>query len=848
MKRACKEFCVCFFVPAIMICAAAVFHYFTIIKAERGPLEAGEQLNVALGTTAIERELNGIVSDLKYLAQRIEIENPFDFADQGERDRLARELRIFTGREPAYRQVQLLDSTGAEVVSVSHDGGMPVMASAGELESNNQRKYFLESWALNRGRVYVSPLTVYVERNQGDILKKSVLYFGMPVYGSSGNKRGVLLLHYRAAGLLSEFETAVSNIADHVMLVDADGLSLRIPRTENKSAFQFVRGSTFRDTYPAVWQNIRDTDSGQIYGSDGLFSFSTVGLPYHWKIVSHVAADDLGVGARLRQDIPLYVLIFAVLVLISMMLTGARLRNKKTAAEMEFERRFRETLENIDLLALGIDADGSITFCNESLLGLTGWRCDELLGQDYLEYLVPTELRKQYADEFKRRVSGSGTSKSYVAEIQTRDGVRRVVSWSDAVLSDNDGKLLGTIQIGKDITESRHAREQLRKLSSAVEQSPSVVMIVDREGRIEYVNPKFTQSTGYTLDEVIGKNPRVLKSGETSLEEYTKLWSTITAGGEWRGVFHNQKKSGELFWEAASISPIRDSEGVITHFLAVKEDITERKRLEEEVDARKLEMAKNRELAVMGRMASMIAHDLRNPLSSIKMALQILGEKAARIWRGDEDEPHMIALEQVGYMEEILEDLLSFSRPDALKPEWVGIRKILDQTIIACQKQIDEYGARLDTRYQPGLPTLHADPRKLRQVFSNIIMNALQASEGLDEHRPEITVTVQIEIGADQPQIRVDIYDNGCGIEPDQQDKLCEPFFTTRAKGTGLGLAIVKRIVVQHCGSVCFSPVQEGGTRVSVILPTGPIDDNCHGDHIAGVSDVTADSQSAAVN
>lgn len=848
MKRACKEFCVCFFVPAIMICGAAVFHYFTIIKAERGPLEASEQLGVALGTSAIERELQSVVSDLKYLAQRIESENPLESADQGELDMMRREFRMFTVRQPVYHRVQFLDSTGAEVVNVRSDQGMPVMASAGDPENQNNRQYFIESWALDRGQVYVSPLVVNGAPEQTGRLENSVLRFATPVYGSNGTKRGVLVLNYRGAGLTREFDTAVSNIADHVMLVDADGWSLRIPRTENESAFEYVRNSTFRDTFPAIWDNIRDTDSGQIYAPDGLFSFSTVGLPYHWKIVSYAAADNLGVGARLRQDIPLYVLIFAVLVLISMMLTGARLRNRKIAAEIEFERRFRETLENIDLLALGIDSDGSITFCNESLLGLTGWQRDELLAKDWLEYLVPTELRKQYALEFQRRLSGSDTPKSYVAEIQTRDGARRVISWSDAVLSDNDGKLLGTIQIGKDITESRRTRDQLRKLSSAVEQSPSVVMIVDLQGRIEYVNPKFTQSTGYTLEEVVGRNPRVLKSGETSFDEYKKLWSTITAGGEWRGVFHNQKKSGELFWEAASISPIRDSAGVITHFLAVKEDITERKRLEEEVETREREISRNRELAVMGRMASMIAHDLRNPLSSIKMALQILGEKAVRIWRGDEDEPHMIALEQVGYMEEILDDLLSFSRPDALKPEWVGIRKILDQTIIACQKQIDEFGARIDTWYQPGLPTLHADPRKLRQVFSNIIMNALQASEGLVEHRPEITVTVQIEIGAEQPQIRVDIYDNGCGFEPDQQNKLCEPFFTTRAKGTGLGLAIVKRIVVQHCGSVSFAPVQDGGTRVSVVLPTGPISANHHSDHILDVSNVASDSQRATVN
>jgi PAS domain S-box-containing protein len=131
---------------------------------------------------------------------------------------------------------------------------------------------------------------------------------------------------------------------------------------------------------------------------------------------------------------------------------------------------------------------------------------------------------------------------------------------------------------------------ELRKLSRAVEQSPSIITIADSEGNIEYVNPKFTQVTGYAFEEVIGKNPRILKSGETPPEEYKRLWEAITSGREWRGEFHNKKKNGELYWASASISPIRDREGLITHFLGVEEDITERKRAEEEIRSLNVEL------------------------------------------------------------------------------------------------------------------------------------------------------------------------------------------------------------------------------------------------------------------
>ena len=138
----------------------------------------------------------------------------------------------------------------------------------------------------------------------------------------------------------------------------------------------------------------------------------------------------------------------------------------------------------------------------------------------------------------------------------------------------------GLARVLSEAAERKQAEDALRKLSLAVEQSPAPVIITDTVGNIEYVNPRFTQVTGYTLEEALGKNPRILKSGETPPEEYKRLWDTITAGGQWRGEFRNKKKNGELYWESASISPVTNAEGVITHFLAVKEDITERKQAE----------------------------------------------------------------------------------------------------------------------------------------------------------------------------------------------------------------------------------------------------------------------------
>lgn len=378
-------------------------------------------------------------------------------------------------------------------------------------------------------------------------------------------------------------------------------------------------------------------------------------------------------------------------------------------------------------------------------------------------------------------------------------------------------------EIKEQMNERREAQDRVRKLFGAVEQSPTMVVITDTHGAIEYVNPKFIQVTGYTPEEVLGKNPRMLKSGETAPAEYRRLWETIAAGGEWRGEFHNKKKNGDLFWEHAAISPIRDERGVITHFLGELEDITERKRLEQEVAERNREMVKTQALAAMGQAASMIAHDLRNPLSTVKMTLQMLGKRSGKPLSETEQELNQIALEQVRYMDEVLSDLLTYSRPDALEPEWLSIDKLLDAAILLAQKPVEEHRVQVATYYQPGLPTLHGDANKLRQAFSNLIMNAAEATEGIDGRTPQVAIRTRVLFTRDRPDIAVEIRDNGCGIVPDLRDRVFEPFFTTRAKGTGLGLAIAKRIIDQHHGSIELQPETHGGTKAVVVLPTGPV-------------------------
>ncbi len=270
----------------------------------------------------------------------------------------------------------------------------------------------------------------------------------------------------------------------------------------------------------------------------------------------------------------LYVLVFRQIV------TEAAEREHAEEA-LQRERRLLRTL--IDNLPDGVyvkDAAGRKLVANRADVNLIGATSEtDVLGKTDLD-LFPNEAgARGYADDITLMQSGQPLL-NHEEDFVDVHGARRWLLTSKVPLRDEHGQITGLLGIGHDITDRKQADEQLRQLSRAVEHSPVSIVITDLTGRIQYVNPWFSQLTGYTAEEAIDQNPRVLKSGHTSPEEYSQLWQTISAGRTWHGEFHNKKKNGELYWELASISPITDAHGQVTHYVAVKEDITERKQAE----------------------------------------------------------------------------------------------------------------------------------------------------------------------------------------------------------------------------------------------------------------------------
>ncbi|WP_457676914.1 PAS domain S-box protein [Thiolapillus sp.] len=831
------------FLPILLVLLIiGAMHYYTFYTTEHSRMESMESLNVDLAQRMIREDIADVVKDLRFLAEHIEKQGLPEALPWTREQRIAEEFKVFARNKGLYDQIRYLDNSGMEIVRVNYNDGNAEVVPYGELQNKSGRYYFREALAQEPGGIYLSRFDLNVENGEIEKPFKPVIRFGTPVIDHNGNKSGIVLINYLGARLIDNFTRAAASIADHIELLNGEGYWLSSPRHENEWGFMLDRNIRFQNDHPIAWNVISAHDTGQFETGDGLFTFTTIhplktalaavpdldgnsmqqGPLPRWKIVSYIPARQVAstLPQFLKNNAALYLSMFILLFIGTGFLARTTHLHRIADAQRAYEQRFRHTLENIDLAAVALNRNGEVTFCNNHFLDITGWKRDEVIGRSWTARFVSAEDRENVSAIIATMDDPSRFPSHLELLVKTRDGNPRLIAWNNTLSFDSKGEVIGVTGIGEDITEMRRTQTELLKLYQAVEQSPSSVVITSPNGDIEYVNPKFTEVSGYGAEEVIGKNPRILKSGETGPDEYADLWETIHNGGEWRGEFHNRRKDGSLYWEAAAISAIRDSEGNITSILAVKEDITEKKRLETEVEKQNRELALAETMAAMGRMASMIAHDLRNPLSSVKMTLQILGKKNAPATGKDTRELCGISLEQIRYMEEILSDMLSYSRPDALKPEWIPMDKVIDLAVSMSQRRQYKKKIHLYTQYHSGLPTIHADPTKLRQVFSNLISNAFQATLGSDH--PEVSIEAMIELGDEGTSVRVDICDNGCGISREERQRIFEPFYTTRAKGTGLGLAIVKRILDQHKATIEVSDNQPRGTCFSVVLPINP--------------------------
>jgi len=503
-------------------------------------------------------------------------------------------------------------------------------------------------------------------------------------------------------------------------------------------------------------------------------------------------------------------------------------REKAEKALRESEERYRLIAENTADTVAVLDLNLNMVYISPSVLKMRGFTVDETMSQTLEMIFTPSSLQKiskLFAEHMaleEDRNADPFRTETIELEEYCKDGS---IIWVEIVVSFlRDANLVptGILTATRNITERKLSEDKLRILSRAVEQSPASIIITNTDGTIEYVNPKFMSVTGYSIDEVLGQNPRVLKSSEQGPQYYEQFWKTITSGKEWYGEFHNKKKNGELFWELASISPIFDTEGAITHFLAVKEDITARKQTEIELIKAKVKAEESDRLK--SAFLATMSHELRTPLNHIMgfsdlmqsgIDLENTVEYAGIINKSGHHLLNMI--------EDIFELAITESSGIKLRNETF---KILDLFLInrsALTEIRDASGKKdqIELVFSPDNELIKkqiiADKNKIAQVLTNLFSNAVKFTQ---------SGTIEFGFHQNTPgSITFFVRDTGIGI-PKNQHALIFDFFrqgddshTRIYEGIGIGLAISKKIIDVMDGSLNFESEPGKGTTFYITLP-----------------------------
>jgi PAS domain S-box-containing protein len=453
---------------------------------------------------------------------------------------------------------------------------------------------------------------------------------------------------------------------------------------------------------------------------------------------------------------------------------------------------------------------------NEAMVRAYGWSRKECLGMTIEAIRDPAEM-----PALRRRIAEvpECSFRAGVWRHRARDG-REILADITAHRMSYEGRDCMLIA-AQDVTEHRKAEEQLLTLSRAVEQSPAAIVITDTAGTILFVNPQFCRSTGFAREEAIGKNPRILKSGLHPPEFYAGLWRTISAGQEWRGELQNRRKDGTLYWEAATISPVTDPDGRVTHFVAVKEDVTSRKVLEEQ-------LRQSQKMEAVGRLAGGVAHDFNNLLTVIG------GFSELAMGRMDPEDPCRALLEEVRKAADraagLTRQLLAFSRRQVLQPVVLDLNGSVAGMERMLRRLLGE-DVSIDLRLDPSLHRVLADAGQVEQAVMNLCVNARDAMPTggrirLSTRNLEVVSgTPEATAGANPgPHACLEVEDTGTGMAPDVLAHIFEPFFTTKpqGKGTGLGLPMVYGFVRQSGGALVVDSSPGNGSTFRILLPLAP--------------------------
>jgi PAS domain S-box-containing protein len=499
---------------------------------------------------------------------------------------------------------------------------------------------------------------------------------------------------------------------------------------------------------------------------------------------------------------------------------------------VEPERRFRDVFENVRLVAVWLDRHGRITFCNDSLLALTGWRREEIMGQGWLDVFCPDPSVRQTCG---KRLAQDAAATHFEGDIVTRQGDRRTLAWSKTLLRDPEGAVIGTVSLGEDITERKRVEETLKEreeiLTSIFRAAPvGIGMVINRV--IQEVNEMMCQITGYSRQELLGQNARLVYPSDEEFEYVGReKYGQIAERGAGAVETRWKRKDGAIIHVFLSSTPLDAadlSKGVI--FTAL--DITDRKRAEEERLEMERRLLHTQKLESLGVLAGGIAHDFNNLLTAILGNLDVALLDLSVI---SPARPHVEeAMRACHRAADLTRQMLAYSGKGRFLVRSIDLSAVVKENVQIFGAAIART-ATLNLHLARDLPLIQADPGRIQQVIMNLLTNA---SEALGEKPGVITLATGLQVcdeayldrsrAKEKPSpgefIYVEVSDTGCGMDEETLQRLFDPFFTTKFMGRGLGMSAVLGIVRGHRGAILVDSAVGRGTTIRVLFPVSEKD------------------------
>jgi len=539
------------------------------------------------------------------------------------------------------------------------------------------------------------------------------------------------------------------------------------------------------------------------------------------RVGPYVDYGKVSLGAAILQHWPWAVGIIAFVVAIGLFAVFvARLNRRLTEGEARIHLLMDSTGEGI----FGVDTRGIATLINPAATEELGYSRDEILGRPVHSLIHHSRADGSPYPQEECPMARAFTegAKSHVEDevLWRKDGTSFPVEYTSMPIR-REGELVGSVVVFRDITERREAEERLHLQSAALNAAANAIVLTAADGTLQWVNPAFTDLTGYSAEEAVGRNPRVLKSGKHPPEFYRDMWETILAGRVWSGELINKRKDGTLYTEEMTITPLRDEEGRITHHIAIKSDISERKRAEEQMLLAREEA--DRANQAKSEFLSNMSHELRTPLNGVLGYAQIL-QRDRNVTKQQRET--LQAIENCGqHLLTLINDVLDLSKIEAgrmeIEFEPCNLKRLLQSVHDIVRPKAEGKGLSFSLEIDTEVPDgILADATKLKQVLVNLLGNSVKFTE-----EGGVGLAAGVSEG---PRLHLTVSDTGIGMTPEELEEVFDAFKQAKggktSGGTGLGLPISRRMAEAMGGSLEVASEPGRGSAFTLTLPVVVVD------------------------